>query len=837
MKRRRVYDRLYLFLILVIWVSGQGLSGCASVPKTSQVQEAQPEEIRDIEVRDLTGETEIRVETGKPMIYTAYQLSDPTRIVLDLTEGEVGHFIEEISVDSGVVQWIRPSQQESPRAARLEIGLREFTDFQVESADETLLVRIRKPLVSDMAESAEAAEEQMEAVQPPMEVDQKAEVVSLPSKKEFDEPEPLAVAQAQMEMEGVEETEGMEEDAGEASMAPPAPESSPETPMEMEEEGPDISMQEEKPAVLAPAETITAVQVQSQEQGVRVTVEADGVLEPNVFTLEGPRLVMDFPGTVHRVKPNVIRVNDALLKRIRLGQHLSPQKVRLVMDLSRNVLYEIEQHENRLMIELVPAAEEGPPQVALAAPLPPPPASGPPQVASLPQKTAEAPRQPSPASAPAAAPSAPPAEVPARKFTGRPISLDFQDAEVAHVLRLLADVSGLNMVLGEDVGGKITLKLDNVPWDQAMEIILKTKGLGQVREGNVVRIDTNANISRQQEEEAKAKESLMKAEDLASRIIWISYSKANDLAKTLEKSLSSRGNITVDEGTNTLIVKDISQKLDEVSKLVKILDRPTPQVLIEARIVVASNNFSRDLGVQWGFSGANLDGNHRVAFSAGPVGPFGGSVPAPANVVAPLPTPESTFAVNLPASGQAGSIGNLGFTYGKFSGRPVLLDLRISAGEVTGEARIISSPKILTLDNKEAVIQQGESIPFETVSDQGTQTQFVDATLNLTVTPHITPDGSVIMKINATKNAIGTFRSARTGAPSIDKREAETEVLVRDGETTVIGGILEAENRDTMEAVPWLHRLPGIGWLFKRKSTATDNNELLIFITPTIVKS
>jgi type IV pilus assembly protein PilQ len=372
-----------------------------------------------------------------------------------------------------------------------------------------------------------------------------------------------------------------------------------------------------------------------------------------------------------------------------------------------------------------------------------------------------------------------------------------------------------------------------------LDIILKSKGLGQLRDGNVIRVDTNANIAKLQDDEAKAKESLIKAEDLSTRIISVNYSKAQSISATLKKSLSPRGDITVDEGTNTLIVKDIPKNLDEVSRLVKILDRQTPQVLIEARIVVANTSFARDLGIQWGAAGANQSGNNRFGLFAGPTGGFGTEIPDPTNQAsASIPTPPpSGFAVNLPAAGTAGPIGNLGFTWGKIVGRPLTLDLRISAGETKGTTKLLSSPKVVTLDNKEAVIQQGESIPFETVSQSGTQTQFIDATLNLTVTPHITPDGSVIMKIKATKNAIGTFRSARTGAPSIDKREATTEVLVKDGETTVLGGILESSQGKTIEGVPWLQNIPVLGWLFKRQSRSETNNELLIFITPTIVKS
>jgi len=412
----------------------------------------------------------------------------------------------------------------------------------------------------------------------------------------------------------------------------------------------------------------------------------------------------------------------------------------------------------------------------------------------------------------------------AEGYTGRKISLDFQDAEVSNILRLIADVSGLNMVVGEEVKGKVTLKLFNVPWDQALDIVLKSRGLGQMREGNIIRIDSNANIAKQQDEAAKAKEAQVKAEDLKTLIIPINYAKAADLSTTLKKNLSSRGDLTVNEATNSLIAKDVPQNIADIQQLIKLLDLPTPQVLIETRIVQANTNFARDLGIQWGASGKDTFGANQLALNAGPgTGDLvGAQVP--------------NFAVNLPASGGAGSIGNVGFTLGRLTGlNPFNLDVRLSAGEASGETKIISSPRIVTLDNREAVIQQGDSIPFETVSNSGTQTQFIDATLNLTVTPHITPNGSVIMKIKATKNAIGDFRS-RLGAPSISKREATTEVMVQDGETTVIGGIFENTKSESETGVPWLAKIPGLGWLFKRQSVSDQNRELLIFITPTIVK-
>ena len=575
-----------------------------------------------------------------------------------------------------------------------------------------------------------------------------------------------------------------------------------------------------RPAAVAPSHPrVTAVRIVPKPTFVDVQIEADGPLAPpRVFAVGGNRLVVDLPDARSAVKSATIKAEaNTLVRQARIGQHRDPMKVRVVIDLKKAVKHTVDERGKRLTVRLA--------RVQTAAPAPA--ATSPP--VSQPAATL-------PAAESVAAPAVPARPVPAGSdvtggktlgaegFTGQKISLDFQDAEVSNILRLIADVSGLNMVVGEEVKGKVTLKLFNVPWDQALDIVLKSKGLGQMREGNIIRIDANANIAKQQDEAAKAKEAQIKAEDLKTLIIPINYAKAADLATTLKKNLSSRGDLTVNEPTNSLIAKDVPQNIADIQQMIKLLDLPTPQVLIETRIVQANTNFARDLGVQWGAAATDTPGNNtNIALNAGPGSgdAFGVQVP--------------NFAVNLPASGGAGNVGNIGFTLGRLVGTPFNLDLRLSAGEAAGDTKIISSPRVVTLDNKEAAIQQGDSIPFETVSDKGTQTQFVDATLNLTVTPHITPNGSVIMKIKATKNAIGDFRS-RLGAPSISKREATTEVMVQDGETTVIGGIFENTKSESETGVPWLSKIPGLSWLFKRESVSDQTRELLIFITPTIVK-
>lgn len=422
----------------------------------------------------------------------------------------------------------------------------------------------------------------------------------------------------------------------------------------------------------------------------------------------------------------------------------------------------------------------------------------------------------------------------------RRISLDFKDADIGNILRLMAEVSNLNIIAGEDVKGKVSLRLVDVPWEQAFDIILKTNGLGRTQEGNVVRIMPIMKIKQESEEAAASKKAKEKLEDLEVKLLSVNYAKASELEPQVKGMLSDRGTISVEPRTNTLIIKDTPANIKNAVDMVRKLDTPTPQVLIEARIVEAQSNFARDLGVQWGVAGAtqrNTPEGDRYSTM------FGSSSSAPSSTLSNSAlvgssgkiSAQPNYAVSLPASGTAGPLGALGFSFGKLTGDPLLLDLRLSAGEKNGQTKVVSRPRITTLDNKEAKISQGDSVPFETVSSSGTQTSFIDATLDLVVMPHITPDGSVSMKIKATRNSIGSFRSS-SGTPSISKKEATTEIIVKDGETAVIGGIVVADKSDNVSGIPYLQEIPLIGWLFKNKSISDNQTELLIFITPTIVK-
>ncbi|MCR4310601.1 MAG: type IV pilus secretin PilQ [Deltaproteobacteria bacterium] len=436
-----------------------------------------------------------------------------------------------------------------------------------------------------------------------------------------------------------------------------------------------------------------------------------------------------------------------------------------------------------------------------------------------------------------------------RKYRGQRISMDFKDADLTNVFRIIAEVSNLNIITADDVKGKVSLRLVNVPWDQALDIVLRSKSLGAAQEGNVLRIAPLSSLRKEEQDRFDAQkqvdqsrqEALNRAAEVQATqeavfdTIPVSYSKASELLVKIKPLASKFGRLDSDDRTNVLIIRDLPRNIAEVKALVATLDTATPQVLIEARIVEVDTSFTRELGVQWGGSYRGGGGNTKYGMigaqdSTGASIP-GGAVTAattnPFTATAPVPA----FAVNLPAAIGAGAGGGIAFGILKDNLR---LDLSLSALEASGKGKIISSPKIVTTDNKEATIEQGTQIPYSTVSASGTNTQFVDATLSLKVTPHITPDGRVSMKLEAKNDSQGEVGA--TGQPAINKKKATTEVLIRDGETTVIGGILQITRNESQAGLPWLSKIPVLGYLFRKDTNSTRNRELLIFITPKILK-
>ncbi|AKU90322.1 type IV pilus secretin family protein [Vulgatibacter incomptus] len=419
-------------------------------------------------------------------------------------------------------------------------------------------------------------------------------------------------------------------------------------------------------------------------------------------------------------------------------------------------------------------------------------------------------------------------------YTGRRVSFEFKDIDIHNLLRVIAEVSKRNIVVADDVKGTITIRLRNVPWDQALDLIMKTKGLGKEVTGNIIRIAPLQQIQHEQELVAKAQLAREDAQPLKVRIIPVNYALAKDMVIKTKSLLTKRGTVTVDQRTNTLIVKDIPDALARVESLIRSLDTQTPQVLISARIVEASSNFKRDIGIQWG---GHLTANAAAGNSTGLAFPNNaagaGSIPGAVGAGGAIPGAPN-WAVSFPAAVADTAGGAVGFSFGS-AGGAALLNLRLTALETQGVLKTVSAPKVTTLDNKEAVIGQGVSIPFSQVSAAGVNTVFVEAKLELKVTPHVTSDGSILMKIRASNNQPSENLTGANGQPSITKREAETEVLVKDGDTTVIGGIFTRRTAEQVAQVPLFGDIPILGWLFKSRTNSDDRTELLIFVSPTIV--
>jgi type IV pilus assembly protein PilQ len=418
-------------------------------------------------------------------------------------------------------------------------------------------------------------------------------------------------------------------------------------------------------------------------------------------------------------------------------------------------------------------------------------------------------------------------------YVGERLSLNFQDIEVRSVLQLIADFTGLNVVVSDSVSGSITLRLKNVPWDQALDIILKTKGLAMRQTGNVMLVAPSEEIAAREKLELEARKQIKELEPLYSEFIQINYAKASEIADLLKSPentmLSERGTVTIDERTNTLLVQDTADKLEEIRKMVSRLDIPVRQVLIESRIVIATNNFARDLGVRFGYA-------HRTTYNDDHTLIIGGQQPGttqfgpPATgFLNPVDPPTEALITNLPANNPAGSIG---LALGKLGSN--LLQLELNAMQAEGKGEVISSPRVLTSNQKEAYIESGVEIPYQEASSSGaTSVSFKKAVLGLTVTPQITPDDHIIMDLAVHKDSVG---EQFLGVPSIDTRQVNTQVLVDNGETLVLGGIYERTQLDEVDKVPFFGDLPGVGWLFKTTRKTDDKAELLVFVTPKIVK-
>ena len=629
-------------------------------------------------------------------------------------------------------------------------------------------------------------------------------------------------------------------------------------------------------------EQVNLAQVGAQTE---VNVVGNAKLSYHVSRLHNPdRIVLDFSGAHLKTSEKNIASNLDPVKEIRLAQ-FTPQVSRIVIDLRSPARYNVNASGNAVIVafraeaatpasggerESAPAANSDSDDVtttkAISAPSAPAtiPASVPTPVAALPTAltqpsaalavpVAPAPApQPAPAAAPksaaantgyteisdstsAAAPASSaaaqqaPTPAAASRYSGEPISVNLKDVDLRDFFRLIHEISGLNVVVDPAVKGSLTIVLDDVPWDQALDIVLKNNDLDKQLDGNVLRIATKDTLKHEAEQNRELAKAQAEAADVVTTTRVLSYAKAADMVPTLKKFLSSRGDILADSRSNTLIIRDIPTVLPVLDNLLRQLDRKSQQVEIEARVVAANRSFSREIGTQFGLGlgahGSTIGGATAVGTSTiihTPAPPFAVGTPPLTSGSVPLLT---NLGAATPTSGFAYSFANANFA----------LDMVITAAEDRGVGKLISKPKIVAQNNQKSIVKQGTKIPVQTIVNNTVSVQFVDAVLELDVTPQITSDGTIYMDVDVKNDQIDSSIPRVEGIPAIDTQEATSKVLVADGATMVIGGVIVTQQRTDIQTVPVLGSLPVIGNLFKHTTVSSTAQELLFFLTPRIL--
>jgi type IV pilus assembly protein PilQ len=798
-----------------VWLIAAALASPA-VP-TAVAEDRTPTAISDIRQENTDRSTRVIIECTGPLAYTYYS-PDPLTLVVDIPEVDASKVPARINVATREVESLRVTslaRADGRNIARLEVRLASLVPYQIYSKGKALNLVFDRPAAAAAAPVVPVAVAQAQVTSP--------------------EPPPAARTSPAAAEPPPAPTEAH-------SVAPaPMPQAPPPAPSaEVKSSGPK-------------ATRIVSVQPEDQDGQLAVTVKADGRLRYQDFFLGNPdRLVVDFPDVVTRASARPIEVNQGPLRKVRIGQFsaASPKVARLVLDLSARTPYRIVEGSDGLKVVFGEGREPAP--APLAALREPEDASAPALETSAPVAAAQvySPR----GGAALSMPVLPEPQLAGStrvedtgnlggsgtKFTGTPITLDFKDGDLQDIFRLFADISGLNVVVNPGVSGKVTLKLTEVPWDQALDLILKTNGLGYTLEDNVIRIAKLTDLQKEEQDRRKLEEEKALAGALADYTKRISYAKAATISDVIKKAgaLSARGQINVDERTNTMIMRDLPSYIEKAKGLVAELDRATPQVEIEARIVITSRNFTRDLGIQWGFNQENSPryGNttnrnfpNAIVINGGGLGSTGSTGQQAAD--AGIGAAGRGYAVNLPASAANSAIGiAMGNILGSFN-----LDLALTALERQGRGRLLSTPKVTTQNNTAAEIKQGVQIPIQTVANNTVTVQFKDAVLTLKVTPQITDAGTVILSLEVENNS-ADFANLVNGIPPINTQSAKTIVLVRDGSTAVVGGIYQSNEQTSQSSTPFLGKIPILGYLFRNRFTTSTNNELLLFITPRIVK-
>lgn len=795
----------------------------AARPAPADLKPAQaPVEIRSMDLREGAPEVIVDLEASAPLVWTSFRNAEG-RVVVELPNAVPGAGVADLAPEEGLVSslTVQRSEEGSRPLTRLVIATRQDAEHSV-SADGAKL-RIQLLAVEPQAEAKLAFEP-------------------------LNEESPATAPAAQ----GTSSSGG--EMAGGGT--------------------PDSPMVAPVPSGAA-ASRLDAVEVLAEGGGAVIRIAGDGEFPYSTFVLDEPRrFVIDLDGVINRAPRSAVAVADSVVERVRVAQFRpAPRPVsRVVFDLRRDTVPVIERTSDALVVSFPGESGGAAASAAPARPAPPPsrPAASQPSDLALAQRPSTAPvieaedapplpapvqqqaqqvqiappsRQVQPAppaggSQPGSRPPSAPVEVttpvptPAatvlqqkgageaeKTYFGEPIDLKVTNADVTDVLRTFAQISGLNIIVQPGVSGVVTAELENVPWDQALEQVLKINNLDYELDGNVMRIAPTSVLQR----EAQERQQLAAAKALAIplRTVYqrLSYADARDVALLLRTGttgiLSQRGSVVVDRRTNALIIKELPTNMDAVLSVVDLLDTPEPQVMIEARIVETTKRFTRDLGIAWGFD----------AVASAATGNTTGLI-FPSNV-------DASGGVNLGTSGQNGVINlRLGNVLNTFQ-----LDVALQAAESEGLITILSAPKVATLNNQRASIQSGLQIPVQTILNNTVTVQFINATLRLDVVPQVTAEGTVLMDIDISKREpqLAFLIPGATNAP-IATKDARTRLVVRDGGTAVIGGIYEVQTSNGENRVPGLGNIPLIGHLFKNRNRSDENDELLIFITPRIIK-